>query len=150
MAVLAADRLADEVGTDLGHSRWILIDQARIDAFADTTEDHQWIHVDRDRASTGPFGTTIAHGYLSLSLVAGFLDELFQPHGARMMVNYGTDRVRFPHPVPVDSRLRGHGEIVAVSSVAGGTQVTIRMTVEIDGLAKPACVADVLVRVVSD
>ncbi|MFC9553757.1 MaoC family dehydratase [Rhodococcus sp. NPDC056960] len=147
MTALAAQLLDQEVGTDLGHSRWVVIDQDRIDAFADTTEDHQWIHVDRERASTGPFGTTIAHGYLSLSLVAAFLDELFHPDGAQMMVNYGTERVRFPHPVPVDSELRGHGEITSVSPVAGGFQVTIRMTVEIKGYSKPACVADVLVRV---
>ncbi|MGW6035107.1 MaoC family dehydratase [Gordonia terrae] len=147
MAALTAERLDQEVGTDLGYSRWVVIDQDRIDAFADTTDDHQWIHVDRDRAAAGPFGTTIAHGYLSLSLVAGFLDELFRPDGAQMMVNYGTDRVRFPHHVPVDSALRGHGVITSASPVAGGVQVTIRVTVEIKDCSKPACVADVLVRV---
>ncbi|ATQ30204.1 dehydratase [Rhodococcus ruber] len=147
MATFTYDALAGAAGTDLGHSRWIEIDQDRIDAFADVTEDRQWIHVDRERAAQSSFGSTIAHGYLTLSLVAGFLDEIFHLEDVGMSINYGTDRVRFPHPVKVDSRVRGHGEIVDVATVSTGLQATVRITVEIDGVERPACVTDVLIRV---
>ena len=147
MPTFTFDTLATAAGTGLGHSRWIEIDQHRIDAFAEITEDRQWIHVDPERAAQSPFGSTIAHGYLTLSLVAGFLDEIFRLDGVGMSVNYGTDRVRFPHPVPVGSRVRGHGEIVEVTAVPTGLQATVRVTVEIDGINRPACVTDVLIRV---
>ena len=147
MATFTYDTLANAAGTDLGYSRWIEIDQTRIDAFAEITEDRQWIHVDQQRAAHGPFGSTIAHGYLTLSLVAGFLDEIFHLEDVGMSVNYGTDRVRFPHPVKVDSRVRGRGEIVDVTPVSTGLQATVRITVEIDGTDRPACVTDVLIRV---
>lgn len=147
MPTFTYDQLATAAGTDLGHSRWITIDQHRIDAFADITEDHQWIHVDPQRAARSPFGSTIAHGYLTLSLVAGFLDEIFRLGEVGMSVNYGTDRVRFPHPVPVGSRVRGRGEIIDVSPVSTGLQATVRVMVDIDGIERPGCVTDVLIRV---
>ena len=134
------------VGADLGHSRWFTIGQERIDTFADATDDHQWIHVDRERALGGPFRTTIAHGYLTLSLVSAALGDLLRVNGVAMAINYGTDRVRFPQPVPVDSRLRGHGQLVAAVPVEGGIQTTVRVTMQTEGAAKPACVADVLSR----
>ncbi|GCE38848.1 Acyl dehydratase [Rhodococcus wratislaviensis] len=139
--------LATAAGTDLGHSRWIDIDQPRINAFAEITEDRQWIHVDPDRAESSPFGSTIAHGYLTLSLVAAFLDEIFHLEGVGLSINYGTDRVRFPHPVKVDSRVRGRGEIVDVAAISTGLQATVRITVEIDGTDRPACITDVLIRI---
>ncbi|BCF86365.1 hypothetical protein RQCS_59100 (plasmid) [Rhodococcus qingshengii] len=139
--------LATATGTDLGFSRWIDITQDRIDAFAEITEDRQWIHVDPERAAYGPFGATIAHGYLTLSLVAGFLDEVFHLDGVAMSINYGTDRVRFPHPVTVGSHVRGHGEIIDVVPVTTGLQTTVRMTVEINGAERPACITDILIRV---
>lgn len=146
MTALTYADLAAAEGSDLGYSRWITIDQSRIDAFAGVTEDHQWIHVDPARAATGPFGTTIAHGYLTLSLIAGVLDEVLVIGGAGMTINYGADRVRFPSPVPTGSRVRGRAEIGHVSEVTGGYQLTVRVTMEIYGAAKPACVADILVR----
>lgn len=138
--------LASAAGADLGFGRWIEIDQPRIDAFAEVTEDRQWIHVDTDRAAAGPFGATIAHGYLTLSLVAPVLEELFTLENAGMSINYGLDRVRFPHPVTVDSRVRGNGEVIEVVDVPGGRQMRIRVTIAAEGTPKPACVADVLVR----
>jgi acyl dehydratase len=147
MPTLTYSTLADAAGTDLGHSRWILVDQDRIDAFADITEDRQWIHTDPDRAARGPFGSTIAHGYLTLSLVAAFLEELLQLDGAGMSINYGTDRVRFPQPVKVGSRVRGHGLITDVIAVGTSLQACVRVTVATDNADKPACVTDVLIRV---
>ncbi|MBT2269948.1 MaoC family dehydratase [Rhodococcus qingshengii] len=148
MTTFTYDTLATAAGTDLGHSHWIDINQERINAFAEITGDRQWIHVDPERAAYGPFGTTIAHGYLTLSLVAGFLDEVFHLDGIAMSINYGTDRVRFPHPVTVGSRVRGHGEIVGVIPVSTGLQTTVRMTVEINDAERPACVTDILIRVI--
>lgn len=147
MSTFTYDDLPNAVGSNLGHSRWIEIDQHRINAFAHITEDHQWIHVDPERAALSPFGSTIAHGYLTLSLVAGFLDEIFHLEGVGMSVNYGTDHVRFPRPVAVGSRVRGHGEIIDVTTVSTGLQTTVRITVEIDGVDRPGCVTDVLIRV---
>lgn len=138
--------LPSHQGADLGHSRWIEIGQARIDGFADVTEDRQWIHVDPTRAASGPFGTTIAHGYLTLSLVSVLLFELLDVRGAGSVVNYGLDRVRFPSPVPVGSRVRAHGSLLAVNDLGHATQTTTRFTLEIDGGTKPAMVADVLTR----
>jgi acyl dehydratase len=140
------DALRDMVGAQLGPSAPITIDQGRIDGFAQVTEDHQWIHTDPLRASAGPFGTTIAHGYLTLSLVAPLMEQLLQVRGASMAVNYGLERVRFPSPVPVGSVLCARAEVLSVGDVAGGLQLVNRITVEIPGAPKPACVADSVVR----
>jgi acyl dehydratase len=140
------DGLRAAVGAELGPTGWLLVDQARIDAFADVTGDHQWIHVDPSRARESVYGGTIAHGYLTLSLCNYFLPQLLTVTGVGMGVNYGADRVRFPAPVLVDSRLRGRGEILACDDVPGGVQTTIRITAEVDGAAKPACVVDALSR----
>jgi acyl dehydratase len=138
--------LQGAVGRHLGHSSWMEVSQERIDLFAEATGDHQWIHVDPARAGAGPFGTTIAHGYLTLSLVNYFLPEVVEVKGMAIGVNYGLDRVRFPAPVPVGARLRGGVEVLAVDDVAGGVQAAMRVTVEIEGGDRPACVADVLSR----
>jgi len=131
-------------GTDLGHSAWIDIYQPRIDAFAEATEDRQWIHVDQYRAADGPFGTTIAHGYLTLSLVSKFLLDLLVVRDADSVINYGLDRVRFPAPVPVGARVRGHGVLVEAIERGTTTQVKTRITVECSTGEKPAAIADVL------
>jgi acyl dehydratase len=128
-------------GTDLGDSSWIEITQDRVNTFADATDDHQWIHVDVERAAAGPFGGPIAHGYLTLSLLIPMFSELLEVEGASMTVNYGLNKVRFPAPVPVGSRIRTHGSITEVTEVTGGFQVVVDLTVEIDGSAKPACAA---------
>jgi acyl dehydratase len=141
--------LPDLVGTPLGTTEWIEIDQPRVDAFAENTEDRQWIHVDPVRAATSPFGGPVAHGFLSLSLLSRFLEELLEVRGIEMLVNYGLDRVRFPAPVPVGSRLRGAGTLASVAEVPGGHQLVLDITVEIEGAAKPACVAAFVVRVLS-
>ena len=138
--------LAGSVGSHLGYSDWLEITQERINAFADATDDHQWIHVDPDRAESGPFGTTIAHGYLTLSLAVRFAGEIFQVDGRVMGVNYGSNRVRFISPVPVGSKLRAGGTLAAVEEVPGGYQATIDLTFEVEGAEKPACVAQVLYR----
>jgi acyl dehydratase len=133
-------------GTHLGYSDWLLIDQRRIDLFAEATGDHQWIHVDPARAAVGPFGKTIAHGYLSLSLANQFLPEIMRVDKVSMGVNYGCEKVRFPAPVPVGSRLRGCGEVISAEPVRGGVQVVVRMTIEIEGSDRPACVIDTISR----
>ena len=137
------------VGKPLGASDWLEIRQDRIDGFADATGDHQWIHVDPERAKSGPFGKTIAHGYLTLSLVNCFLPQIVEVRGISMGVNYGCEKVRFPAPVPVGSRIRGVGQLVAAEEVKGGAvQATVRVTVEIEGAEKPACVVDTISRFV--
>ncbi|HAN68570.1 MAG TPA: dehydratase [Halieaceae bacterium] len=133
-------------GTALGCTDWLLIEQQRIDLFAEATGDHQWIHVDPERAASGPFGKTIAHGYLTLSLANLFLPQLLQVNNVSMGVNYGCDKVRFPAPVPVDSRVRGCGEILAAEEVKGGVQVVVRVTIEVEGSDRPACVIDTISR----
>ncbi|MCL6263259.1 MaoC family dehydratase [Craterilacuibacter sp. RT1T] len=133
-------------GTDLGVSAWTEMTQARIDLFAEATGDHQWIHVDPARAKDGPFGCTIAHGYLTLSLASWFLPQLVEIRNMKLGVNVGCDRVRFPAPVPVNSRLRGRGEVLKVEETGGGVQATIRVTIEIDGQDKPGCVVDKISR----
>ncbi|MEL7210459.1 MAG: MaoC family dehydratase [Actinomycetota bacterium] len=138
--------LEGAVGSELGVSDWLTIDQDRIDQFAEATGDHQWIHVDPERAAEGPFGATIAHGYLTLSLVNHFLPQIVEVRGISMGVNYGTEKVRFPAPVPVGSRVRGRGTLSAVREIAGGAQATITVTVEVDGGDKPACVVDTVSR----
>ena len=141
----AAELLA-AVGKPLGSSEWLIVTQQRVDTFADATDDHQWIHVDPVRAKDGPFGACIAHGYLSLALVARFQPELIDVR-MKMGVNYGCDRVRFPAPVRVGARIRAQGELVAVETTKdGGVQATIRVTIEIDGENRPACVADTISR----
>ena len=144
-----ADELEAAVGEHLGHSDWVLVDQARIDAFADATGDHQWIHVDPERAASGPFGSTVAHGYLTLSLVPVLVSSLVEYAGWQVKINYGSDKVRFPKPVPVDSSVRAGVEVAAVTRVSSGLQVAMRVTVEIrrpDGqiAEKPALVAETL------
>lgn len=134
------------VGRDLGVTEWMTLSQDRINLFADATDDHQWIHVDEARAAEGPFGGCIAHGYLTLGLANKFLPELVTYDGLTMGVNYGCERVRFPSPVRAGSRIRGRGEVVAAEEVKGGVQVTIRITVEIEGGAKPGCVVDTISR----
>lgn len=134
------------VGSTLGTSDWLTIEQSRIDLFADATDDHQWIHVDAERAKSGPFGATIAHGYLTLSLMSYFLPQLLEVQ-MKMGVNYGCDKVRFPNAVRVGSRVRGHGQLIAAEATKdGGVQATIRVTVEIEGQDRPACVADTISR----
>ena len=134
------------VGTDLGSTDWMLIEQSRIDGYADATDDHQWIHVDPARAAEGPFGSTIAHGYLTLALVNKFLPELITVTESSMRVNYGCEKVRFPSPVVVGSRIRGAGEVVSVEEVKGSLQIVVRVTVEIEGADRPACVVDTISR----
>lgn len=140
------EELRRAAGTDLGVTDWIEITQDRIDLFADATGDHQWVHCDPARAAEGPFGTTIAHGYLTLALTNLFLPQLVRVEGISMGVNYGTNKVRFPAPVPVGSRIRGRGEILSVDDVTGGVQATILITVEVEGTEKPACVVESLSR----
>jgi acyl dehydratase len=139
--------LKTAIGQDLGASDWLEITQERIDLFADATGDHQWIHVDPDRAAAGPFGRTIAHGYLTLSLVNLFLPQILEVRGISMGVNYGSDKLRFPAPVPVGSRVRGRGELLEVEETKdGGVQAKIRVTVEIEGSTRPGCVVETISR----
>ncbi|MBN9063763.1 MAG: hypothetical protein BGP06_04875 [Rhizobiales bacterium 65-9] len=135
------DELAGMVGRDLPVSDWLIVDQDRIDRFADAIGDHQWIHVDVERASAGPFGAPIAHGYLTLSLLSIFLDPALDFGGVAMRVNYGFDRVRFPAPVPVNSRIRAHVAVESVDETHQGVRVALRCVLEIEGSEKPACVA---------
>jgi acyl dehydratase len=134
-------------GADLGHTEWMAVTQDRIDTYADATDDHQWIHVDPARAATGPFKTTIAHGYLTLSLIIPLFNQLLEIRGVGMSVNYGLEKVRFPAPVPVGGKIRLAGTVDSVTEVAGdGVQMTIDFTVELDGSDKPACVARAVYR----
>ena len=134
--------LAPLVGTILGISDWLQIDQARIDAFAAVTGDDQWIHVDPVRAAAGMYGTTVAHGFLTLSLLPYFGRSSHRVNGVRMSVNYGLNRVRFPAPVPVGSRLRAHYKLLSFDPIEGGVQVVTEITVEREGHPKPVCVAE--------
>ena len=136
------------VGVELGPTSWIDVPQQRIDAFAQATDDHQWIHTDPARAADGPFGTTIAHGFLTLSLCVPMLYELFPP-SATTLVNYGVDRVRFPAAVPSGSRVRGRFRVLSVDDAARGRRATIEATVECDGVEKPVCVAELVVLTLS-
>lgn len=140
---LPAD-LLDAVGTELGPSSWITIDQDRIQAFADATGDQQWIHTDPARAASGPFGATIAHGYLTLSLLPLMTAELLDVGGITAAINYGADRLRFVQPVAVGSRVRASGQITSADSSASGVRLGYRVTVEIEGAAKPALVVDTI------
>ncbi|HMT43025.1 MAG TPA: MaoC family dehydratase [Chakrabartia sp.] len=133
-------------GTALGPTEWLAIEQDRVNGFADVTGDHQWIHVDTERAKDGPFGGTIAHGYLTMSLVNYFLPQLIEVQGFAHAVNVGADRLRFLAPVKVGSRIRGVGEVVSVEEIKGAIQSVVRVTVEIEGSDKPACVVDTISR----
>lgn len=155
MATVVQDpaSLLDMVGADLGTTDWVELSQQRIDTFADATGDHQWIHVDVERAlAESPFGGPIAHGYLTLSLVNLFLPQLVEVRGASMGVNVGLDKVRFPAPVPAGSRVRGTAKVVSAEEARGGVQVVVRVAVEVEGTtpgeptARPACVADTISR----
>ncbi|WBB61234.1 MaoC family dehydratase [Streptomyces sp. WMMC500] len=140
------DELRAAVGDHLGYSGYRTVTQADIDAFAALTGDHQWIHVDQERAASGPFGTTIAHGLLTLALGPRLVGDVYRIEGTRMGVNYGYDRIRFPAPVPVDSKVRVGAVLEAVEDVPGGVQVRMAFTWEIEGGDKPACVAAMLLR----
>lgn len=136
------------VGTELGPTDWFTVGQDRIDGFADATEDHQWIHVDKERAAAGPFGTTVAHGFLTLSLIPYLAGQLRRADGARMGINYGLNRVRFPAPVPAGSRVRARSTLISCDRIGDdAAQLVNRVTIELEGSAKPACVADTVSRV---
>jgi acyl dehydratase len=138
---------AEMVGQELGPTGWIEVTQERIDAFANATDDHQWIHVDPERAAAGPFGTTIAHGYLTLSLCAPLLaDALAGVGDSGMSVNYGTNKVRFTAPVPSGSRIRARVTVASVEEVQGGEQIVLATTIEREGGEKPVCVAELVIR----
>jgi acyl dehydratase len=142
----SVDELRPLVGQVIATSDWITVTQARIDGFAQATGDHQWIHVDPQRAAAGPFGTTIAHGFLTLSLLPEMAASAMEIRGTRMGVNYGLNKVRFPAPVPSGSRLRGHFKLLAVEPIDGGAQITMEVTMECEGASKPVCVAESLSR----
>ena len=146
----SADQIKAAIGEDLGQSDWLVIEQERINLFADATDDHQWIHVDAEKAKDGPFGAPIAHGYLTLSLVNHFLPSLITVPTASMGINYGCNKVRFPSPVPVGSKIRASGQIAEVDDVAGGVQVVVKVTVEVEGTPKPACIAETVSRFLFD
>ena len=139
--------LKSRVGEELAVSNWFLVEQPRINQFADATGDHQWIHIDPDRAASGPFGATIAHGFLTLSMLPLFIQDALRFEDVRMSVNYGLNRVRFTSPVPVGSELRARFRLVAIEDVAGGgMQVTMEATIERKGFDKPVCVAETISR----
>ena len=140
------DGLKSSVGTHLGYSNYLTITQERVNQFAEATGDHQWIHVDVERAKSGPFGAPIAHGYLTLSLGPVLLPEIFTVGGISMGVNYGANKIRFMSPVQVDSKLRAGAKLVNVEDVTGGAQVTMEVTFEVEGAAKPSCVAEIIFR----
>jgi acyl dehydratase len=140
------DDLRAAVGTTIGSSDWMTIDQGQVDGFADATHDHQWIHVDAERAKEGPFGTTIAHGFLTLSLLPVLIAQVYKVDGVKMGINYGLNKVRFTSPVPVGSAVRGTIELTDVGDVAGGVQLVNKVTVEIEGSERPALVAEWLTR----
>jgi acyl dehydratase len=143
----SAQEFQAAVGRAYGPTKWLLIEQARISAFADATDDHQWIHVDTARAASGPFGATIAHGFLTLALAYHFLPQLIEAPAAKLCINYGCDRVRFPAVVRAGSQVRARAEILGAGEVAGGAvQVKTQVTIEVQGSDKPVCVADTLSR----
>jgi len=142
----SVDALRSMVGADLGHSGWREVSQEMIHGFADATHDHQWIHVDVERAKSGPFGGPVAHGYLTLSLLVPLLNELLEVRGCSLAINYGCNRVRFPAPVPAGSRVRLGAVLKQAEDVAGGVQVVIDATVEVEGGSKPVCVAEAIYR----
>ena len=146
----STDELEAAIGEDLGVTEWIEIDQGRVDLFADATDDHQWIHVDEERAAAGPFGGTIAHGYLTLSLIPWLGTQVFSLETPGAKLNYGVNKVRFPHPVRVGSQIRSTISVVDVADLPAGKQLTLKHVIEIEGpdgqvLDKPACVAETVV-----
>ena len=140
--------LTDLIGRELGPTDWLVVDQARIDEFARATDDPQWIHVDPVRAAEGPFGTTVAHGYLTLSLCVPLMGQALQLTGYRMGINYGVNRVRFPAPLPSGSRIRGRFTVQSVDEVEGGEQGVVLATIEREDGDKPVCVAEVVLRMI--
>lgn len=138
------EEYAAALGTRLGDSDWVEVTQQMIDQFAEATGDHQWIHVDPQRAADGPFGTTIAHGYLTLSLAPALRTSAYRVDGMAAVLNYGSNKVRFPAVVPVGSRVRGCFDLVSLSPVAQGMQAVTSVTIELEGSAKPACVAEIV------
>lgn len=140
------EQLVELVGNEIGCSEWLTIEQSRIDAFAEATNDRQWIHCDAERAASGPFGSTVAHGFLTLSLLPVFFETGFAVGDVRMVLNYGLNKVRFPAPVPVNSRLRARFTLQGFDWVEGGAQLTVLVQVEREGSAKPVCVAESLMR----
>lgn len=142
----SAEQMLGAVGMQLGHSEWITVTQERIDLFAEATGDHQWIHVDPQRATEGPFGACIAHGYLTLSLANLFMPQLMRIENLAMGVNYGSERTRFPAAVRVGARVRGRGEVLGAERVGAAVQFLVRITVEIEGSERPGCVVDTLSR----
>jgi acyl dehydratase len=138
--------LKEKVGDHLGYSEWVEVTQDQVNKFADATGDHQWIHVDPERAKSGPFGGPIAHGYLTLSLGPMLMPQILTVKGISMAVNYGAGKVRFPSPVPVGSKLRLGAELQSVEDVTGGAQVTMLFTFEVEGAPKPSCVAEIIFR----
>jgi acyl dehydratase len=138
------DEFAAAKGEDLGESSWHEITQEQVNAFADATGDHQWIHVDTERAAVGPFGGTIAHGYLTVSLLPIFMTEIFRVENLTMGINYGLDRVRFPAPVPVGSKIRATATLTDIKQTHLGSLVHVRIKVEVQGQSKAACIADTL------
>jgi acyl dehydratase len=139
------DEFAAAKGTHLGHGDWHTVTQEQVDRFADATGDHQWIHVDTAKAAAGPFGTTIAHGYLTLSLIPFLGKDIFRVDGLTMGINYGLGKVRFPAVVPVGARVRAGTELVDLTDRPQGKQATLRWTIEVEGNDKPACVAETIV-----
>ncbi|HEY8479985.1 MAG TPA: MaoC family dehydratase [Spirillospora sp.] len=146
VTVTGVDGAKSLEGRDLGPTPYIEVTQEMVDKFADVTGDHQWIHVDRERAEKGPFGGTIAHGFLTLSLTPVFMPQLVRYEGFSMGVNYGCNKVRFPAPVPVGSKLRARARVESVTDVPGGVQSVVTLTFEVEGQEKPSCVATVLLR----
>jgi len=139
------EELEAAVGQELGETDWLEIDQQRVDLFADATDDHQWIHVDQERAATGPFGGTIAHGYLTLSLIPMLSGQIFTVDTPGARLNYGLNKVRFPMPVRVGARVRARATLVSLTDVPAGRQLTVAYTIEVEGESKPACVAETVV-----
>ena len=144
--VQGIEGLKEKVGAHLGYSDWMEVTQDQVNLFADATGDHQWIHVDPERAKAGPFGGPIAHGYLTLSLAPVLIGEVLRVDGISMGVNYGLNKLRFPSPVPVGSKLRLGATLADVEDIAGGAQVTLDLTFEVDGKDKPSCVAQAVYR----
>ncbi|TWD82710.1 acyl dehydratase [Kribbella amoyensis] len=142
------DEVVHAIGTRLGETEWLEITQEQVNQFAEATGDHQWIHVDVDRAAAGPYGGTIAHGYLTLSLIARFGDELFAVSGVTAKLNYGVNKVRFPTPVPVGSRVRASATLAGATETPTGVQVSLQWVIELENTTKPACVAETVVLLV--
>jgi acyl dehydratase len=146
VVVTSPKEIHDLVGSKIGTSPWVEVTQDQIDAFADVTGDHQWIHTDPARAASGPFGTTIAHGYLTLSLLVPLLEEVMTVENRTSSINYGLDKVRFPAPVPVGSRLRMSATLAEATDVDSGVQIKVDCVFEVDGQERPACVATAVLR----